>query len=151
MRAVRIARSVGRPLAFEEAAGNLAGGVHRSSTSTVSGKKSAPSRASGRPCAVARTIVSPPLDEDGPVRLLGQVARLEDDLVAAHGRRDHGSGWCNCAHAASFVEEAKAEVGAAPQAGALPNFHQPPPGPGLLAAQAEVSISVIPSRSFLWR
>src|SRR5581483_3304361 len=59
MRAVRIARSVGRPSRLKKPPGILPAAYIRSSTSTVSGKKSAPSRASVRPCAVARTIVSP--------------------------------------------------------------------------------------------
>src|SRR5918996_412407 len=59
MRAVRIARSVGRPSRLKKPPGILPAAYIRSSTSTVSGKKSAPSRASSRPCAVASTIVSP--------------------------------------------------------------------------------------------
>ena len=59
MRAVRIAFSVGRPSRLKKPPGIFPAAYIRSSTSTVSGKKSAPSRASVRPCAVARTIVSP--------------------------------------------------------------------------------------------
>src|SRR5205085_6568862 len=59
IRAVRIARSVGRPSRLKKPPGILPAAYIRSSTSTVSGKKSAPSRASVRPCAVASTIVSP--------------------------------------------------------------------------------------------
>ena len=59
MRAVRIARSVGRPSRLKKPPGIFPAAYIRSSTSTVSGKKSAPSRASVRPCAVASTIVSP--------------------------------------------------------------------------------------------
>src|SRR6266576_2453575 len=59
MRAVRIARSVGRPSRLKKPPGILPAAYMRSSTSTVSGKKSAPSRGSIRPCAVANTIVSP--------------------------------------------------------------------------------------------
>src|SRR4051812_40001161 len=59
MRAVRIARSVGRPSRLKKPPGILPAAYIRSSTSTVSGKKSAPSRGSIRPCAVASTIVSP--------------------------------------------------------------------------------------------
>ncbi len=59
MRAVRIARSVGRPSRLKKPPGILPAAYIRSSTSTVSGKKSAPSRVSERPWAVASTIVSP--------------------------------------------------------------------------------------------
>src|SRR5215831_9705860 len=59
MRAVRIARSVGRPSRLKKPPGIFPAAYIRSSTSTVSGKKSAPSRGSIRPCAVASTIVSP--------------------------------------------------------------------------------------------
>src|SRR5438105_3847739 len=58
-RAVRIARSVGRPSRLKKPPGIFPAAYIRSSTSTVSGKKSAPSRASVRPCAVESTIVSP--------------------------------------------------------------------------------------------
>ncbi len=59
MRAVRIARSVGRPSRLKNPPGIFPAAYMRSSTSTVSGKKSAPSRASVRPCAVPSTTVSP--------------------------------------------------------------------------------------------
>src|SRR5687768_78938 len=59
MRAVRIAFSVGRPSRLKKPPGIFPAAYIRSSTSTVSGKKSAPSRASARPTAVARIIVSP--------------------------------------------------------------------------------------------
>jgi hypothetical protein len=59
MRAVRIARSVGRPSRLKKPPGIFPAAYIRSSTSTVRGKKSAPSRASVRPMAVARTTVSP--------------------------------------------------------------------------------------------
>src|SRR5207302_826576 len=59
IRAVRIARSVGRPSRLKKPPGIFPAAYMRSSTSTVSGKKSAPSRVSIRPCAVASTIVSP--------------------------------------------------------------------------------------------
>jgi hypothetical protein len=49
MRAVRIARSVGRPSRLKKPPGIFPAAYMRSSTSTVSGKKSAPSRASARP------------------------------------------------------------------------------------------------------
>src|SRR5438552_18689074 len=59
MRAVRIARSVGRPSRLKKPPGIFPAAYIRSSTSTVSGKKSAPSRASVRPCAVPSTTVCP--------------------------------------------------------------------------------------------
>src|SRR5438128_7878937 len=59
MRAVRIARSVGRPSRLKKPPGILPAAYIRSSTSIVSGKKSAPSRGSCRPCAAASTIESP--------------------------------------------------------------------------------------------
>src|SRR5213080_3514052 len=59
MRAVRIARSVGRPSRLKNPPGIFPAAYIRSSTSTVSGKKSAPSRASVRPCAVPSTTVCP--------------------------------------------------------------------------------------------
>jgi hypothetical protein len=59
MRAVRIARSLGRPSRLKKPPGILPAAYMRSSTSIVSGKKSAPSRGSILPTAVARTIVSP--------------------------------------------------------------------------------------------
>src|ERR1700742_4490857 len=67
MRAVRMARSVGRPSRLKKPPGIFPAAYMRSSTSTVSGKKSAPSRGSVRPCAVA---------------LLGELPRLEADLLA---------------------------------------------------------------------
>src|SRR5579884_102752 len=66
MRAVRMARSVGRPSRLKKPPGILPAAYIRSSTSTVSGKKSAPSRASARPWAVASTIVSPPRTTTAP-------------------------------------------------------------------------------------
>src|SRR5205823_6438257 len=66
MRAVRIARSVGRPSRLKKPPGIFPAAYIRSSTSTVSGKKSAPSRASARPWAVASTIVSPPRTTTAP-------------------------------------------------------------------------------------
>src|SRR5579884_2336069 len=66
MRAVRIARSVGRPSRLKKPPGILPAAYIRSSTSTVSGKKSAPSRDSARPWAVASTIVSPPRTTTAP-------------------------------------------------------------------------------------
>ena len=59
MRAVSVARSVARPSRLKKPPGIFPAAYIRSSTSTVSGKKSASGRASGRPTAVARIIVSP--------------------------------------------------------------------------------------------
>src|SRR3954451_2201064 len=59
MRAVRMARSVGRPSRLKKPPGILPAAYMRSSMSIVRGKKSAPSRASVRPCAVPRTTVWP--------------------------------------------------------------------------------------------
>ena len=59
MRAVRVARSLARPSRLKKPPGIFPAAYIRSSTSIVSGKKSAPSRASARPTAVASTIVSP--------------------------------------------------------------------------------------------
>ncbi len=72
MRAVRIARSVGRPSRLKKPPGILPAAYIRSSTSTVSGKKSAPSRASSRPCAVASTIVSPARQTTAPSACLAR-------------------------------------------------------------------------------
>src|SRR2546423_11659419 len=59
IRAVRIAFSPWRPSRLKKPPGIFPAAYIRSSTSMVSGKKSAPSRPSVRPWAVARTIVSP--------------------------------------------------------------------------------------------
>ena len=89
MRAVRIARSVGRPSRLKKPPGIFPAAYIRSSTSIVSGKKSAPSRASVRPWAVARTMCLAGADDDRAVGLLGELAGLERDVLAAdgHGRR----------------------------------------------------------------
>src|SRR5581483_9922704 len=59
MRAVSVARSVARPSRLKKPPGIFPAAYIRSSTSTVSGKKSASGRVSARPTAVARIIVSP--------------------------------------------------------------------------------------------
>ncbi len=59
MRAVSVARSVARPSRLKKPPGIFPAAYIRSSTSTVSGKKSASGRDSVRPTAVARIIVSP--------------------------------------------------------------------------------------------
>ena len=98
MRAVSVARSVARPSRLKKPPGIFPAAYIRSSTSIVSGKKSASGRASGRPTAVARIIVSPERTEDCAVRLLGELARLEDDLLTADldGHRGFTPG--DCAH-----------------------------------------------------
>src|SRR5260221_7839145 len=73
MRAVRIARSVGRPSRLKKPPGIFPAAYIRSSTSTVRGKKSAPSRASMRPCAVASTIVSPERTTTAPSACLASL------------------------------------------------------------------------------
>ena len=88
MRAVRIARSRGAALALEEAAGDLPGGVH--ALLDVDGERE-------EVRALAR--LHPPLrrrehhrlagaDDDGAVGLLGELARLEADLLVTDGHRD---------------------------------------------------------------
>ena len=59
MRAVSVARSLARPSRLKNPPGIFPAAYIRSSTSIVSGKKSASARASGLPTAVARIIVSP--------------------------------------------------------------------------------------------
>src|SRR5215204_321431 len=73
IRAVSVARSVARPSRLKKPPGILPAAYARSSTSTVSGKKSAPSRASGRPTAVARTIVSPERTTTAPSACLANL------------------------------------------------------------------------------
>src|SRR5689334_9444080 len=73
MRAVRIARSVGRPSRLKKPPGIFPAAYMRSSTSTVSGKKSAPSRVSIRPWAVASTIVSPERTSTAPSACLASL------------------------------------------------------------------------------
>jgi hypothetical protein len=73
IRAVRMARSVGRPSRLKKPPGIFPAAYMRSSTSTVSGKKSAPSRASVRPTAVARIIVSPERTTTAPSACLASL------------------------------------------------------------------------------
>ena len=73
MRAVSVARSVARPSRLKKPPGIFPAAYIRSSTSTVSGKKSAPSRASIRPCAVASTIVSPERTTTAPSACLASL------------------------------------------------------------------------------
>jgi hypothetical protein len=80
MRAVRIARSLGLPSRLKKPPGIFPAAYIRSSTSTVSGKKSAPSRASIFPCAVASTTVSPERTTTAPSACL---ASLPDSKVSS--------------------------------------------------------------------
>ncbi len=78
-RAVRVALSLGRDSRLMNPPGILPAAYMRSSTSTVSGKKSWFSRISSRATAVTRTTVSSQRSEDGAVGLLGELAGLEGD------------------------------------------------------------------------
>ena len=132
-RAVDHARRQRRPLgraalALEEAAGIFPAAYVRSSTSIVSGKKSAPSRASGRPVAVASTIVSPERIDDRAVGLLGELAGLEGDLLAADLDGDRG-GSAPLQYSSSLPPLCLVESGSLGQPrtrrGARPSFHSP--------------------------
>ena len=87
MRAVRIARSVGAALALEEAAGDLPGGVHalldvdgqREEVRAFARLHPADGRREHHRLAGA--------DDDRAVCLLGELAALECDLLAADRRR----------------------------------------------------------------
>src|SRR5690349_2870993 len=70
MRAVRMAFSPARPSRLKKPPGILPAAYMRSSTSTVSGKKSAPPRPSVRPTAVASTTVSPCCTSTAPCACL---------------------------------------------------------------------------------
>ena len=85
----------GLALTTEERAGDACPAAYmRSSMSTVSGKKSAPSRADLAAVAVTRTTVSPMLDRDGTVGLAGELAGLEGQgLVGAPGIRASVRRW----------------------------------------------------------
>ena len=89
MRAVRIARSVGRPSRLKKPPGIFPAAYIRSSTSIVSGKKSAPSRASVPALGGREDHGLAGADDDGAVGLLGELAGLEGDVLAADG---HGDG-----------------------------------------------------------
>src|SRR5215207_7986959 len=94
-RQVRMARSVGRPSRRKKLPGMRPAAYMRSSTSTVRGKKSMPSRMLRAALAVTRTGLAQAGD-DGALALEGQLARLErQGLVGArHGRR-HDDGICH--------------------------------------------------------
>ena len=99
MRAVRIARSEGRPSRLKKPPGIFPAAYIRSSTSTVSGKKSAPSRASSRPTAVAENHRVARADDDRAVGLLGELPGLERDLGIADLCGDGGDARRQrCAH-----------------------------------------------------
>ena len=73
MRAVSVARSVARPSRLKNPPGIFPAAYIFSSTSTVSGKKSASGRASGRPTAVARIMVSPERTTTAPSACLASL------------------------------------------------------------------------------
>ena len=75
-----MARSLARPSRLKKPPGIFPAAYIRSSTSTVSGKKSAPSRASIRPVAAASTIVSPERTTTAPSACL---AILPDSKVSS--------------------------------------------------------------------
>ena len=99
MRAVSVARSVARPSRLKKPPGIFPAAYIFSSTSTVRGKKSASGRASGRADRGREDHRLARADEDGPVCLLGELARLEGDLLTAHVDGDRGvAPGCECAH-----------------------------------------------------
>ncbi len=73
MRAVRVARSDAFPSRLKKPPGIFPAAYIRSSTSIVSGKKSASGRASCRPTAVARIIVSPERTTTAPSACLASL------------------------------------------------------------------------------
>ena len=85
IRAVSVARSVGAPFALEEAARDLPGGVHPLlDVDREREEVRVRSRASGRPDGRREHHRLAGADDDGAVGLLGELARLEDDLLTAH-------------------------------------------------------------------
>ena len=81
MRAISVAFSPARPSRLKNEPGILPAAYMRSSTSTVSGRKSTSRRLPA--VAVESTTVSPARDDDGAGGLLGHLARLEGDLGSA--------------------------------------------------------------------
>ena len=73
MRAVRIARSLGRLSRLMNPPGIFPAAYMRSSTSTVSGKKSTPSRGVRAPTAVTRTRLSPDRTTTAPFACLASL------------------------------------------------------------------------------
>ena len=73
MRAVRVARSLGRDSRLMKPPGILPAAYIRSSTSTVRGKKSAPGRADCAPTAVTRMTVSPERTTTDPFACLASL------------------------------------------------------------------------------
>ena len=72
-----MAWSAGRPSRRKNEPGILPAAYSRSSTSTVSGKKSVPSRTPWPPLAVTRTDGVADAGDDGAVGLAGELAGLE--------------------------------------------------------------------------
>ena len=75
----------GRPSRRKNEPGILPAAYMRSSTSTVRGKKSMPSRTDLAALAVTRTMVSPMLDDDGALGLRGELAGLEGRVLSVPG------------------------------------------------------------------
>src|SRR5215212_3842665 len=123
MRAVRIAFSVGRPSRLKKPPGIFPAAYIRSSTSTVSGKKSAPSRASIRPCAVASTIVSPDRTTTAPSACLASFP--VSNVSSRPPISTETEAWRSVAIAICFLHSPIREDGGLSQrlGGARSNFH----------------------------
>ena len=109
MRAVRIARSVGRPLALEEAARDLPGGVH--ALLDVDGEREEV-RAFARfrpPCAVARTMVSPERTTTAPSACFASLP-VSNVISSADRHRDGREAFCGNRHMFLHVASWKVEV-----------------------------------------
>ena len=100
MRAVKMARSVGRPSRLKKPPGIFPAAYMRSSTSTVSGKKSAPSRPSIFPRG-RRDHRVPGTHEHGAVRLLGELPGLERHFLLADGDGDRRESFSRGSHRSS--------------------------------------------------
>ena len=129
MRAVRIARSVGRPSALEEPAGDLPGGVHplldvdreREEVGALAPLRPALGRREDHRVAGA--------DDDRAVGLLGELAGLERDLLVADRQADRHRrrlllGFDNAHLSDSSTELVKSGGLSQPRSeGARSNFH----------------------------
>ena len=91
MRAVSVARSVARPSRLKKPPGIFPAAYIFSSTSTVSGKKSASGRASGRPTAVARIMVSPERTTTAPSACLASLPVSKTISLTAHVDGNRGN------------------------------------------------------------
>ena len=117
-----------RPSRLKKPPGIFPAAYIRSSTSTVSGKKSAPSRASIRPCAVASTIVSPERTTTAPSACLASlpVSKVISWPPTVTLDRRVAARWqCSCLflHSSSMESGGLSQPGRA--AGARSNFHPP--------------------------